>query len=121
MGYGGAFVNEREVDAISQYLNMAPESFLRDYCRWSGGRPLIKSSESGHCIFWNKVCTIHQVKPRMCKVWPFIESILVDPTNWDIIKSVCPGIRRNGKLEDLIECVKQVQAQYEKESDGFEL
>jgi len=46
-----------------------------------------------YCIFWDGLCTIHSVKPRMCKTWPFIESILVDTINWSIMASLCPGIR----------------------------
>ena len=75
---------------------------------------MIKTVESGYCIFWDKLCTIHEVKPRMCKIWPFIESILVDPSNWDIIKSMCPGIHENTNMDDLAECVRSVLAEYDK-------
>ena len=120
-GYGGTFVNDNDISRISLYLNIDKESFLNIYCDWSGGRPLIKCSESGYCIFWDKLCTIHEVKPRMCKIWPFIESILVDPSNWAIIKSMCPGIRDNDNMDDLAECVRNVLAEYdmlEKASEG---
>ncbi len=50
----------------------------------------------------------------MCKIWPFIESILVDPSNWAIIKSMCPGIRDDGDLDDLAECVRIVLAEHDK-------
>ncbi len=75
---------------------------------------MIKTAESGYCIFWDELCTIHEVKPRMCKVWPFIESILVDMSNWAVIKSMCPGVRENGNPDDLVACVKAVLAQYDK-------
>jgi Fe-S-cluster containining protein len=75
---------------------------------------MIKTAESGYCIFWDKLCTIQEVKPRMCKIWPFIESILVDASNWSIIKSMCPGIRDNANLDDLAECVRIVLAEYDK-------
>jgi len=114
-GYGGAFVSEREIKRISQYLHMDPDSFLREYCHWSGGRPLIKTSDSGYCIFWDKVCTIHEVKPRMCCMWPFIDSMLVDPANWAIVQSVCPGILGDISDEDLAQCVRQVVAEYERQ------
>ncbi len=74
---------------------------------------MIKTAESGYCIFWDKVCTIHEVKPRMCKIWPFIESILLDPSNWAIIKSTCPGIRDDGDLVDLVEYVRIVLSEYD--------
>ena len=79
---------------------------------------MVKTSDSGYCVFWNEVCTIHRVKPRMCRIWPFIESILVDAANWDAIQSVCPGVRGNVNSEDLTQCVRQVLAEYEKQWDG---
>lgn len=75
---------------------------------------MIKTAESGYCIFWDKLCTINEVKPRICKIWPFIESILLDLSNWSIIKSMCPGIRDNSNLDDLAECVRIVLAEYDK-------
>jgi Fe-S-cluster containining protein len=79
---------------------------------------MIRTVESGYCIFWDKLCTIHEVKPRMCKIWPFIESILVDPSNWDIIRSMCPGIRENTNMDDLAECVRIVLAEYDNADHG---
>ncbi|RLB94316.1 MAG: YkgJ family cysteine cluster protein [Deltaproteobacteria bacterium] len=114
-GYGGTFVNEREIQRISEYLKTDTKTFLSDYCTLSGGRPLIKTSESGYCIFWDKVCTIHKVKPRMCRVWPFIEAILIDPSNWSVIKSMCPGIRTDVSAKELTACVRQVLQEYERE------
>ena len=120
-GYGGAFVSRREINRISRHLYMDPESFVSEYCNWSGGRPLIKSSESGYCVFWHESCTIHEVKPRMCKIWPFIESMVVEPANWTALQSVCPGVLKEIEKDDLTECVRQVVAEYEREWDGFEL
>ena len=65
---------------------------MADYCRLSGGRPLLAQGPDGYCIFWKKLCTIHPVKPRMCRRWPFIESILVDPANWLAMAGSCPGM-----------------------------
>jgi Fe-S-cluster containining protein len=117
-GYGGAFVTDRDVENISRYIGVAPDVFLRDYCDRSGSRPLIRMAESGYCIFWDELCTIHEVKPRMCKIWPFIDSLLVDPSNWTAIKSMCPGVRENGNLQDLVECVKSVLADHDRENNA---
>jgi Fe-S-cluster containining protein len=107
-GFGGTFVTDHDIEQISSRLGVKADFFLNQYCDWSGGRPLIRTGDSGHCVFWDELCTIHDVKPRMCRLWPFIESILVDPSNWAMIKSTCPGIRENGNLSDLAACVKRV-------------
>jgi Fe-S-cluster containining protein len=113
-GYGGAFVNDHEAERISDYLGIDQDLFLSDYCDWSGRRPMIRTAESDYCIFWDELCTIHEVKPRMCKIWPFIESILVDTSNWAVMKSMCPGIRNNGNPDDLVEYVKAVIREHDK-------
>jgi hypothetical protein len=57
----------------------------------------------------------------MCKIWPFIESMVVEPANWTALQSVCPGVLKDIEKDDLSECVRQVVAEYEREWDGFEL
>jgi Fe-S-cluster containining protein len=61
----------------------------------------------GYCIFWDKICTIHPVKPRMCRQWPFIESILVDAENWLIMADSCPGIRADVPVDTVQKYVKK--------------
>lgn len=106
-GFGGTFVTGEDIDAISRFLNVDRDTFLKDYCQWSGSRPVLRTAPSGYCIFWDQLCTIHEVKPRMCKLWPFIESVLVDPANWTAMHSMCPGIRVDVDEYELAACIRQ--------------
>jgi len=106
-GYGGTFLTEKDVIAISAYLKIDPKSFLETYCAYSGGRPMLAQKEDGYCVFWDKLCLIHPVKPRMCKAWPFIESVLTDIRNWEIMSAFCPGIRTEFPPEIIRTCVKK--------------
>ncbi len=92
-GYGGTFVSPDDIKAIANYLGTDSERFVSEYCQISGSEPLLAQGENGYCIFWDQVCTIHPVKPRMCKEWPFIRAVLVDMKNWHIMAGLCPGIR----------------------------
>ncbi|MDM8526327.1 YkgJ family cysteine cluster protein [Desulfococcaceae bacterium HSG8] len=107
MGYGGTFVTAEDIRAIAAYIKTAPRDFVSDYCRMSGDRPVLAQGENGYCIFWNEVCTVHPVKPRMCRLWPFIESVLTDVTNWHIMAESCPGIRTDVPDDAVRECVKK--------------
>jgi Fe-S-cluster containining protein len=106
-GYGGTFITEREIEKIAAHIHTDPDTFVRNYCQVSGGKLILAQAENRYCIFWDGLCTIHPVKPRMCKTWPFIESVLFDFNNWHIMASLCPGIRTD--LPDKI--IKEYVAQ----------
>jgi Fe-S-cluster containining protein len=96
-GYGGTFVTNEDIKKIAQLLNISPKKVLSDYCQVSGDRPVLAIGRNGYCVFWNKICTIHSIKPRMCRAWPFIESVLKDSANWRAMASCCPGIEPDAK------------------------
>ena len=106
-GYGGTYVTESDIQAISAYIGVSPDRFLEEYCTVSVNKPLLRQGENGYCIFWNEVCTIHPVKPRMCRAWPYIESVLIDPTNWRIMANSCPGIREHFPDEQITSTVQE--------------
>ncbi|MFO7964248.1 MAG: YkgJ family cysteine cluster protein [Desulfobacterales bacterium] len=107
-GYGGTYVSREDILAISDYIRVSADEFMARYCQMSGGRPVIAVQENGFCVFWDEVCTIHPVKPEMCKAWPFIESVVIDIENWHIMAGVCPGIRTNYPDHVIRECVRKV-------------
>jgi len=104
-GYGGTFVTEEEIKTIAEYLNTDTQCFVKNYCQMSGGKPVLAQRNSAYCIFWNRLCTIQPVKPRMCKAWPFIESVLADIANWHIMAASCPGIRTDVPDNIVKKCV----------------
>ena len=105
-GYGGTYLTESDVDRICRYLGTQRERFLRDVCQMSGGKPVIAQAENGYCAFWDQRCTIHPVKPQMCRRWPFIESILVDIGNWHAMAATCPGMRIDVRDSQIRKCVR---------------
>lgn len=107
-GYGGTYLTETEIDNICRYLGLNRKLFVRDYCQMSGKKPLIAQGKKGYCIFWDQLCTIHPVKPQLCQKWPFIESILVDVKNWQIIAASCPGMSTDFSDDQIQRCVRDV-------------
>jgi len=110
-GYGGTYVSEADIRAIADYIHEDPERFKSRYCQLSGSRYVLAQSDNGYCLFWDELCRIHPVKPRMCRNWPFISAVLEDPANWRIMGDACPGIRTD--LPDDIIC-RTVARQLEK-------
>jgi uncharacterized protein len=107
-GYGGTYVTADDIAAIAAFVGCPAEDFTARYCRMSGHRPLLAQRADSYCIFWDGQCTIHPVKPRMCRRWPFIASIDSDPLNWAIMAGSCPGMRTGVPPERVRECVRKV-------------
>lgn len=106
-GYGGTFLGPRDIDAIAAFIGSSPENVVKNCCTLSGGKPLLAQKSDGYCIFWEEQCTIHPVKPRMCRQWPFIESVLVDPGNWEAMAGACPGMNTGFSHEQVKACTRR--------------
>ncbi len=107
-GYGGTYVTREDIEEISRFIGTDSRRFVTEYCQLSGKKPVLAQRTDGYCIFWDKLCTIHPVKPLMCKRWPFLKSLLVDSKNWLILADSCPGIHTDVAVRTLEKCVKKI-------------
>lgn len=92
-GYGGTFLSDEDIVQVADHIGSDPKAFLDQYCTYSGRHPLLRQRSDGYCIFWDEICTIHPVKPKMCRTWPYISSVMIDVQNWYIMATSCPGMR----------------------------
>ena len=86
---------------------MDPASFVKRHCQATEKLPVLAQRKDEYCIFWDGQCAIHPVKPRMCRAWPFIESVLIDINNWYIMAAVCPGMRTDVAEDEVRDCVER--------------
>ena len=102
-GFGGTYITPEDIQRIAEFIQSDPDTFVRDYCDMSGSRPVLTQGENNSCIFFDpeKQCTIHPVKPYMCKAWPFIKTIINNPENWDTMANSCPGMKKQIPHGDL--------------------
>ncbi len=115
-GFGGTYVTQEDIQKIAQYINADPKTFVDLYCDMSGSKPTLTLAENGYCTFFDpkKQCTIHPVKPYMCRAWPYIKTIITHPENWDIMANSCPGIKKSIAYADLQRIVTQEKATLDK-------
>ncbi|WP_020589788.1 YkgJ family cysteine cluster protein [Desulfobacter curvatus] len=102
-GFGGTYVDEEDIRKICNYIQADPDTFVEKYCDMSGSRPVLTLGKDGSCIFFDpqKQCTIHPVKPYMCRAWPFIKALIHHPENWDIMANSCPGMKKGAPPKDI--------------------
>jgi Fe-S-cluster containining protein len=107
-GEGGIFLTAAEIDRIAGYLRVSREIFLGTYCLTKNDRTYIHIREAdGYCHFAVEgKCTIHPVKPRPCREWPFFKPMLADQANWETARLSCPALAPFKNLEDYLKGIR---------------
>jgi Fe-S-cluster containining protein len=88
-------LNRDEARAAAAFLNQGEGAFQRAYLvpgepPWEVGQ-----DEAGLCLFREPggLCLIHPVKPSVCRLWPFLPSLLARESAFQEARCACPGFR----------------------------
>lgn len=100
VGFGGTYVSPEDIRAIAAFIGASATETQREFCQQSDQGLVLAMGKEGRCVFQkNNICSIHPVKPRMCREWPFIPAVLRQPGNWRLMGEACPGIRPDAPPE----------------------
>ncbi|VTS07139.1 YkgJ family cysteine cluster protein [Tuwongella immobilis] len=90
---GYVWVSEAEIAAIAEFLKIDPAEVLAVHTRRAPRGRTIREKINGDCIYFEagKGCTIYEVRPAQCRTWPFWESNLRTPADWQRTMESCPG------------------------------
>lgn len=106
---GFVWVNKEEIAGLAAEMELDVEEFERLYVRKIGVRKSLKEFPNGDCVFFDtdeRNCTVYNARPRQCKTWPFWDSNLKTPEDWERTCEECPGSGK-GKLYSLEQIVAQ--------------
>jgi uncharacterized protein len=102
-------INEEETAAIPAFLGISRAEFLGLYTQPFGPGRSLRERLNGDCVFFEagRGCTIYDVRPQQCRTWPFWESNLRTPADWERTRGLCPGSGR-GELIAVEEITRRV-------------
>ena len=92
---GYIWLNDAEIKAIAEHLNIELDIFISDYLRRENGKYTIKDIKyQGYysCLFFDRDvrhCSIYPVRPAQCRTFPFWETYKKDPKP---LFTDCPGV-----------------------------
>jgi len=82
-----------EVSAISVYLGIKEEEFLKQYCAIAEEKVELRENAQKECIFLeDNRCIIYPVRPLQCRTFPFWPENLKSHFRWSQLKQFCRGI-----------------------------
>ncbi len=107
---GFVWINDEELDKLAGLLGMLRGEAEKLHTRLVGGRRSLRERANGDCIFYEKAqgCTIYAVRPGQCRTWPFWESNVRTPEDWDETRLGCPGSGQ-GELISAEEITRRLQ------------
>ena len=102
------FIKE-EGQKMADLLGLDLETFYARHARKIGIRYSLKEYSNGDCVFFDnqkRTCNVYEARPRQCRTWPFWDSNLKTPEDWENTCDVCPG-SGTGKLYQLEQIEQQ--------------
>ena len=101
---GFVWVSEEEIAAIAEALGEPDlEKFEQLFVRQVKDRKSLVEFPNGDCVFFDsqrRLCRVYDVRPRQCRTWPFWNSNIETPEQWERTCQECPGSGQ-GKLYDI--------------------
>jgi Fe-S-cluster containining protein len=90
---GHVWVNAEELAAIAEHRGEPVEEVVAMYTRVAHRGRSLGEKGNGDCVFFDRGagCTVYPVRPRQCRTWPFWESNVTTPEDWERTCRVCPG------------------------------
>jgi Fe-S-cluster containining protein len=93
---GFVWVEDEELEAIAEFRGEDAEEMRALFTRKGYRGITLREKGNGDCVFYDRDqgCTIYPVRPRQCRTWPFWESNVQTPEDWQRTCTVCPGSGR---------------------------
>ena len=107
---GFVWLDEGEIEAIAERLQVEIAEVIGLYTKLLPRGRSLKEKLDGDCVFFerDKGCTLYDIRPRQCRTWPFWESNLRTPEDWQRVQRGCPGAGR-GELIPVEEITRRVR------------
>ncbi len=90
---GYVWVDDAEIDALADFRNEPREQIVAMYTKIGPRGPTLREKPNNDCVFYDRVtgCTVYSVRPRQCRTWPFWDSNVATPEDWERTEGTCPG------------------------------
>lgn len=86
---------DKLVDFLAIHKKISRETIIAEYMRpWLDSYTARDDFPDGHCIFFDKGCTVYEVRPSQCRDFPFWRCNLYSKNAWDETAQKCPGMNQ---------------------------
>lgn len=111
---GAVWINDAEIEALANLLNLSIDEFLKKYTRLvDGERSLIEDPINFDCVFLkDNRCQVYEARPTQCRTYPWWTQNLKSKKDWHEAAKFCEGITPNAPKVSL-KVIKESLYEYE--------
>jgi uncharacterized protein len=97
---GFVYLTEPDLVRIAKFLGMTPAEFERRYVYRTRHLLRLRVPRESQCHFLREDgCSIHDVKPTQCRIFPFWPELIDSKREWRKTAAWCPGIGQGGLVQ----------------------
>ncbi len=97
---GFVYLSEPDIVRISAYLGLTPAAFESHYIYRTRHRARLRVPRAGNCHFlFDGGCSIHEVKPAQCRIFPFWPELIESRREWRKTARYCPGMGKGPLIQ----------------------
>jgi len=110
---GFVWVDDQEIAALAEFLGLPMEEVRQAHTKATSRGRSLREKVNGDCIYYDREgrgCGVYPVRPRQCRTWPFWESNVATPEQWQATCEVCPGSGKGElfSVEQILERVRTI-------------
>ncbi len=96
---GLVYFDAEDIRAVAKVLHTRPSEFKAAWLTRDHGYWVLEVEEGRPCPFLDeKGCSIHEVKPKQCRTYPFWRENLDSRNTWNLAGGFCPGIDQGPRV-----------------------
>lgn len=115
---GFVYLTEADIQRIAAALGMSEADFERRYVYRTTNVRRLRTAREVRCPFLRgEGCSIHEVKPAQCRLFPFWPELVQDKREWRKTAAWCPGIGKGELVQ--IESARRLAAEMKEAYPAF--
>jgi Fe-S-cluster containining protein len=115
---GFVYLTDADISRVADFLGMNVAGFERRYIYRTKHLRRLRMPRHTQCHFLREGgCSIHQVKPTQCRIFPFWPELTGDKREWRKTAAWCPGIGKGELVQ--IETARQLAGQMREAYPGM--
>jgi Fe-S-cluster containining protein len=97
---GFVYLSDSDILRIAAHLCLTPEDFERKYVYRTSRRARLRVPAAATCHFlFDGGCSIHDVKPTQCRIFPFWPELVESRREWRKAARYCPGLDKGPLIQ----------------------